>query len=80
MHKEIPYNININNILFKYLKNNDLKIKQSIEVENSRYKSIILGKEGRSIKKIREKSQRDIKKIINCNVHLYLQIKIRNKK
>jgi len=80
LHKEIPYNIKIKNTLFKYLKNNDLKIKQSIELDNKRYKSIILGKNGNTIKRIRECSQKDIKSIINNNIHLYLQIDTKNAK
>ena len=80
LHKEIPYNIKIKNTLFKYLKNNDLKIKQSIELDNKRYKPIILGKNGNTIKRIRECSQKDIKSIINNNIHLYLQIDTKNAK
>ena len=63
-----------------YLKNNDLKIKQSIELDNKRYKPIILGKNGNTIKRIRECSQKDIKSIINNNIHLYLQIDTKNAK
>jgi GTP-binding protein Era len=80
IHQEIPYNIKIINNSFKFLKNNDLKIKQSIELFNSRYKAIILGKKGTIIKKIREKSQIDIKNIFNCNVHLYLKVIIHDEK
>ncbi len=80
LHKEIPYNVKIKNTLFKYLKNNDLKIKQSIVLDNKRYKPIILGKNGNTIKRIREFSQKDIKSIINNNIHLYLQIDIKNAK
>ena len=80
IHQEIPYNIKVINNSFKFLKNHDLKIKQSIELLNSRYKAIILGKKGVIIKKIREKSQDDIKNIFNCNVHLYLKVTIQNEK
>jgi len=65
-------------LVFKYLKNNDLKIKQSIELQNDRYKPIILGKKGSTIKRIRESSQNAIHKILNCKVHLYLQVNIIN--
>jgi len=54
LHKEIPYNIIVRNLLFKSLNNNDIKIKQSIDLTNMRYKPIILGKNGETIKKIRE--------------------------
>jgi len=52
-----------------FKKNNDLKIKQSIVLDNKRYKPIILGKKGNTIKRIREYSQKDIKSIINNNIH-----------
>ena len=79
LHKEIPYNIIVKNILYKYLKgSNDLKIKQIIEFKELRYKPIILGKKGSIIKKIRESSQKQISQILNTKVHLYIQIKVIN--
>ena len=80
LHQEIPYNLSIENISFNYLKNGDLKIKQSIQLNNPRYKAIILGKKGETIKRIREKSQSEIKNILNCKVHLYLHANIKNEK
>ena len=80
LHKEIPYNLCVKNILFKYLKNNNLKIKQVIELKNIRHKPIILGKNGVTIKKIREQSQKDIQEIFNIKTHLYLRIDINNDK
>ena len=74
LHKEIPYNIIVRNLLFKSLNNNDIKIKQSIDLTNSRYKSIILGKKGGTIKKIRECSQNEISNIMKSKIHLYLQV------
>ena len=74
LHKEIPYNLKITNIIFKYLKNGDLKIKQNIEINNIRYKKIILGKNGEKIKEIRIKSQNYLSKLFNNKVHLYIQI------
>ena len=78
LHQEIPYNIKVRSLVFKYLKNHDLKVKQSIELQNERYKPIILGKKGNTIKRIRENSQKAIHKILNCKVHLYLQVNINN--
>jgi len=80
LHQEIPYNIKVENNSFKFLKNKDLKIKQNIILNNARYKPIILGKKGTSKKRIREKSQLEIKKIFDCNVHLYLQVFVENEK
>ena len=74
LHKEIPYNIKITNKLFKFLKNGDLKIKQNIEIDNQRYKKIILGKNGDKIRDIRIQSQLNISKILKIKVHLYINI------
>ncbi len=74
LHKEIPYNLKVTNKFFKYLKNGDLKIKQNIEINNPRYKKIILGKNGEKIKEIRIKSQNYLSKLFNNRVHLYIQI------
>ena len=74
LHKEIPYNLEISNKVFKYLKNGDLKIKQEIQLNNSRYKKIILGKNGDKIKNIRIRSQKSIKKIFKRDIHLYINL------
>ncbi len=75
VHKEIPYNVLIRNIEYRILKNNNIKIKQILEIKNDRYKPIILGKNGQNIKKIREHSQKFISSILKEKVHLYLQVK-----
>ncbi len=74
LHKEIPYNINIETSNFKTLKNNDIKIKQKIIINQKRYKKIILGKKGEMIKKIREDSQKKMSQILKAKIHLYLEI------
>jgi len=74
LHKEIPYNVNIETSNFKTLKNNDIKIKQKIIINQKRYKKIILGKKGEMIKKIREDSQKKISQILKAKIHLYLEI------
>ena len=74
LHKEIPYNVNIETSNFKILKNNDIKIKQKIIINQLRYKKIILGKKGEMIKKIREDSQKKMSQIFNAKIHLYLEI------
>ena len=74
LHKEIPYNVNIKTSNFKILKNNDIKIKQKIIINELRYKKIILGRKGEMIKKIREDSQKKMSQILNAKIHLYLEI------
>ena len=74
LHKEIPYNLNIKNIKFKLFNNKNLEIKQSIEIRNIRYKPIILGKNGNTIKKIKIFSQNEISRIMKSKVRLYLEV------
>ena len=74
LHKEIPYNISVKNKLFKPINKKNIKIKQLIEINNLRYKSIIIGKKGETIKKIRESSQREIENIFDSKIHLYLEV------
>ena len=74
LHKEIPYNLIINTSTYKVLKNNDIKIKQKIIINEKRYKKIILGKKGEMIKAIREDSQKKMSTILKAKVHLYLEI------
>ena len=74
LHKEIPYNVNIETSNFKILKNNDIKIKQKIIINQKRYKKIILGKKGEMIKKIREDSQKKMSHILKAKIHLYLEV------
>ena len=74
LHKEIPYNIAVKNKIFKTINNKNIKIKQFIEINNLRYKSIILGKKGETIKRIRESSQKEIENIYNSKIHLYLEV------
>jgi len=74
IHKEIPYNIEVVNKTFKYLKNGQLKIKQDIIIKNARYKKILLGRKGSKIKDIRIKSQKEISNILDVKTHLYINI------
>ena len=74
LHKELPYNIEVKNKIYKKLNNGDFKIKQIIKISNERYKKIILGKKGDKIKQIREFSQKNISKIIKSKVHLYIEV------
>ena len=74
LHKEIPYNIAVKSKLFKIINKKNIKIKQLIEINNLRYKSIILGKKGQTIKRIRESSQKEIEEIFHSKIHLYLEV------
>jgi len=80
LHKEVPYKVIIKNKSYKIINKRNIKIKQTIEISNLRYKSIILGKNGATIKKIRESSQKEIENILKSKIHLYLEVVLLNAK
>ena len=80
LHMEIPYNIFVKNKIFKQINKKNIKIKQVININNQRYKKIILGKNGKTIKRIREDSQREIENILNSKIHLYIDVVLVNAK
>ena len=74
LHKEIPYKVILKTTDYRVLKNNDIKIKQKIIINEKRYKKIILGKKGVMIKAIREDCQKKMTNILKAKVHLCLEI------
>ena len=54
-----------------------LDIYATIYVERDSQKKIIIGHEGDMIKKIKEKSLKDIKKLLERKVHLDLWVKVK---
>ncbi len=80
VHEEIPYNIKVINDTFKKINKSEIKIKQNIVIFNSRYKKIIIGKNGNKIREIRLRSQKSISKILACKVHLYVKLILQNAK
>ena len=63
------------NTKWKIINNNNIIIKQNIIANKKAYKKIILGKDGHMIKRIRESSQKELSKLFNKKIHLYINIK-----
>ena len=74
LNDEIPYSLKVINSKWKVIKNKNLVIHQVILIPKLAYKKIILGKNGIMIKKIREYSQKELSKIFNKKIHLYLEV------
>ena len=75
LNQEIPYALNVTNTKWKIINNNNIIIKQNIIANKKAYKKIILGKDGHMIKRIRESSQKELSKLFNKKIHLYINIK-----
>ena len=77
LHQELPYHATVETEQWKDLRGNAVRIEQTIYVERESQRKIVLGKGGAAIKAIGEASRREIEKITEGKVHLFLFVKVR---
>jgi GTP-binding protein Era len=77
LHQELPYQATVETEQWKDLRGNAVRIEQTIYVERDSQRKIVLGKGGATIKAIGEASRREIEKITEGKVHLFLFVKVR---
>ena len=77
LHQELPYQLTVEPENWIELPNGEIKIDQIILVANKRHKGMVLGKRGETIKWISMSSRKELRKILNKEVHLYLQVRVR---
>jgi len=77
LHQELPYHATVETEQWKDLRGNAVRIEQTIYVERESQRKIVLGKGGAAIKEIGEASRREIEKITEGKVHLFLFVKVR---
>ena len=77
LHQELPYHSTVETESWKELRNGDIRIEQTIFVERESQRKIVLGKGGQTIKAIGESARRDLVKITEQKVHLFLFVKVR---
>lgn len=76
LQQELPYSVAVETTQFKEQKNG-IRIEQTIYVERTGQKSIVLGKNGSMIKKIGEQSRKDLARLFDTPVHLFLFVKVK---
>ena len=76
LHEELPYEATVETTDWKE-KPSEVRIEQTIFVNRDSQKSIVLGKGGQMIKQISMDSRRELSKILEKNVHLFLFVKVR---
>ena len=79
LHQELPYATTVETETWEERKDGSVKIEQVIYVIRDSQKSIILGKGGKQIKHIGEKSRKELEEIFDRRVHLFLFVKVREK-
>lgn len=77
LHDELPYAITVETTSWKTFKNGSVRIEQTIFVERESQRSIVLGKGGQTIKTISMRARGELERILECPVHLFLFVKVR---
>ena len=79
LHQELPYALTVETERWEDFVDGSVKIEQTIYVQRSSQKAIVLGKAGQSIKAIRAAAQEDLQALLDRRVHLFLFVKVREK-
>lgn len=77
LHQELPYASTVETAAWKHLRSGAVRIEQTIFVQRESQRRIVLGKNGQTIKQIGEEARKDLAKIIEADVQLFLFVKVR---
>ncbi|OEY87204.1 GTPase Era [Wolbachia pipientis] len=77
LYEELPYATAVVTEQYMEKKDKSLIIKQVIFVLRNSHKKIILGKDGNNIKKIGIEARHELERFFECQVHLFLFVKVR---
>lgn len=77
LKEELPYSIDVITEKWEEFKNGDIKINQVIYVLKENQKNIVVGKRGERIKKINIEARKEISKLTERKIHLYLFVKVK---
>lgn len=78
LHQELPYRISVETETYAPSEDGKgIAISQIIIIEDKKHKSIVLGKQGQTIKKIGTLAREELMRTLNCPVHLNLYIQHR---
>jgi len=79
LRDELPYSTSVDILDFREEPGKKDLIQAEIYVERDSQKGIVIGKEGKSLKKIGQEARRDIEAFLERPVFLELHVKVRNK-
>jgi GTPase len=77
LHQELPYRSTVETDSWKELRDGSVRIEQTIFVERESQRKIALGKGGQAIRAIGTEARKEISKLIEKPVHLFLFVKVR---
>jgi GTP-binding protein Era len=79
LHEELPYQSTVETEQWREQKDGAARIEQTIYVERESQRSIVLGKNGQTIKAIGADARRELAEILERPVHLFLFVKVRER-
>ena len=79
LHQELPYQLTVETENWNDRKDGSVRVDQIIYVSRSGHKGIILGNRGETIKAISIAAREELESFIGRRVHLFCQIKVREK-
>ncbi len=79
LRQELPYSTTVETETWEEKKDGSIKIEQTVYVARDGQKKIILGKSGQKIKSIGANARKQLEEILECRVHLFLFVKVRDK-
>ena len=77
LHEELPYRSTVETDQWQARPDGSVRIEQTIFVERESQRSIVLGKNGQTIKAIGQAARREIAEAAEATVHLFLHVKVR---
>ena len=77
LHEELPYRSTVETDQWQVRPDGSVRIEQTIFVERESQRSIVLGKNGQTIKAIGQAARIEITEAAEAKVHLFLHVKVR---
>jgi GTP-binding protein Era len=79
LHDEIPYSLTVETTQWEELKDQSIRVEQTIFVQRESQKKIVLGAKGETIKHISMDAREEIGALAGVPVHLFLFVKVRER-
>jgi GTP-binding protein Era len=76
LHQELPYAVMVETEGWEEFADGSVKITQTIHVQRTSQKAIVLGKGGRQIKRIGAHARTELERILERRVHLFLFVRV----
>lgn len=77
LQEELPYSLTVEPELWERREDNSVRAEMTIYVEREGQKKIIVGRGGEMIKKIGQSARLELEKLLECRIHLFLFVKVR---